>query len=135
MITNSNELREILRLRNPYFNLGKHGLSRRRFILFEEMCVNIKPYSTIKQFKTEIKLANLAAKHPDFYSLCPVIFEFDFNCAVKNVLQLLKEIQTTERAYDPVFNKKVFKSKRPPKPEVTELPVGFKVRRIERRAA
>ena len=135
MITNSNELSKNLKLRNPYSKLGTTALSRRRFILFDTMCANIKLYSSIKQFKAEIKLVNLAKDHSDFNLLCPVIFEFDLNCAVKNILQILKEIQTTKRPYDPAFNKAIYKPERAPKPEVTELPIGFNVKKIERRAA
>jgi len=135
MVTNSNDLCQILKLKNPYSNLGTTALSRRRYILFDEMCAIIKPYSGIKQFKSEIKLENLAKKHPDFNMLCTVIFNFDLNCAANNILQFLSEIQTTKRSYDPAFNKPIYKTERPPKPQVTELPIGYIVKKIERKAA
>jgi hypothetical protein len=135
MGTNSNVLRDVLKVGNPYSKTGYNRLSRRRSILFEEMCSKFKPFSSMKQLRAEIKLEDLAIAHVDFYQHCPIKFELDLVCAAKNFLQLLKKLQSIERSYDPEFNKPIYKpthAKKLIQCEVITLPIGVS---IERKAA
>lgn len=107
MIQNSNKLQEVLLALNPY-KAESNELSRRRSILYIEMCHTVKLYSSLKQFQIEITKEKMAESNDCFKSLCPVVFDYDLVCAAKNLLTLLTKTQSIKKQYDPKYNKAVY---------------------------
>lgn len=133
MNKNYNELQSKVLELNPY-QAGSNSLSRRRSILYQEMCYRLKPFSTLKQFQLEISKDGMSALHTIFSSLCPLVFDYDLKCVAKTLLAFLKEVQSIKREYDPKHNKPITKHDTPHKQNNSALVEEFLAKRNERKS-
>ena len=134
MKENSNELQLSLLALNPY-KADTKAISKRRSILYEEMCQTAKPFSSLRQFQIEITKEKMIAKNESFKSICPIVFDYDLKYAAQNLLKFLLKTVSIKRQYDPKYNKAVYIKVTSPKIDNSALVEEFLKNKKEREVA